>query len=91
MFKKKVQQGGSPLIFSKKKIIFLFNFYFEINIEPIEMMHIIPVLSTQKKMEKNSKFLGSIFRSQLFENGPEIVEKKYTVAHSTPDVTPRKK
>ncbi len=25
------------------------------------------------------------------KNGPEIVEKKYTVAHSTPDVTPRKK
>jgi hypothetical protein len=27
----------------------------------------------------------------LCENGPEIVEKKaYTVAHSIPDVTPRK-
>ena len=30
-------------------------------------------------------------RSHLFENGPEIVEKKYTVAHSIPDVTPGKK
>ena len=30
-------------------------------------------------------------RSYLFENGPEIVEKKYTVAHSIPDVTPGKK
>ena len=31
-------------------------------------------------------------RPKLCENGPEIVEsKKYTVAHSIPDVTPRKK
>jgi mRNA-degrading endonuclease HigB of HigAB toxin-antitoxin module len=31
-------------------------------------------------------------RSKLCENGPEIVEsKKYTVAHSIPDVTPRNK
>jgi hypothetical protein len=29
-------------------------------------------------------------RSKFCENGPEIVEKKYTVAHSIPDVTPRK-
>jgi hypothetical protein len=29
-------------------------------------------------------------RSKLCKNGPEIVEKKYTVAHSIPDVTPRK-
>jgi hypothetical protein len=29
-------------------------------------------------------------RSKLCENGPEIVEKKYTVAHSIPDVTPRR-
>ena len=29
-------------------------------------------------------------RSKLYENGPKIVEKKYTVSHSTPDVTPRK-
>jgi hypothetical protein len=29
-------------------------------------------------------------RSELYENAPEIVEKKYTVAHSIPDVTPRK-
>jgi hypothetical protein len=29
-------------------------------------------------------------RSKLCENGPEIVEKKYTFAHSIPDVTPRK-
>ena len=27
----------------------------------------------------------------MWENGPEKVEKKNTVAHSTPDVTPRKK
>ncbi len=27
----------------------------------------------------------------MCENGPEKVEKKYTVAHSIPDVTPRKK
>ncbi len=27
----------------------------------------------------------------MCENGPEKVEKKYTVAHSTPDVTLRKK
>jgi hypothetical protein len=30
-------------------------------------------------------------RSKLYENGPEIVEKKNTVAHSIPDVMPRKK
>jgi hypothetical protein len=30
-------------------------------------------------------------RSKLCENGPEIVEKKYTVAHRIPDVTPRNK
>jgi hypothetical protein len=29
-------------------------------------------------------------RSKLCENGPEIVEKKTTVAHSIPDETPRK-
>jgi hypothetical protein len=29
-------------------------------------------------------------RSKLCENGPEIVEKKYTAAHSIHDVTPRK-
>jgi hypothetical protein len=29
-------------------------------------------------------------RSKLCENGPEIVEKKYTVAQNIPDVTPRK-
>jgi hypothetical protein len=28
-------------------------------------------------------------RSKLCENGPEIVEKKNTVSHSIPDVTPR--
>ena len=27
----------------------------------------------------------------MWENGPEKVEKKNTVAHSTPDVTPRNK
>ena len=39
----------------------------------------------------NKYFLGSMSRSLLCENGPEIVEKKYTVAHSASDVTPRKK
>ena len=30
-------------------------------------------------------------RSKLCENGPEIVEKKYTVAPGIPDVTGKKK
>jgi hypothetical protein len=54
---------------------------------------IIPVLYSQKKMEKKFKkndFWGPMTWSKLCENGPEIVEKKYTVAHSIPDVTPRK-
>jgi hypothetical protein len=53
---------------------------------------IIPVQYGQKKTKKNSKkrLLGPISRSKLCEYGPEIVEKKYTVAHSIPDVTPRK-
>ena len=46
-------------------------------------------------MEKYSKkrLLGPpMSRSKLYENGPEIVEsKKYTIAHSIPDVTPRNK
>jgi hypothetical protein len=38
---------------------------------------IIPVSNSQEKTEKNSKkrFLGSMTRSKLCENGPEIVEK----------------
>jgi hypothetical protein len=34
--------------------------------------------------------VGHIFRSKLCENLTEIVDKKYTVAHTIPDVTPRK-
>jgi hypothetical protein len=51
-----------------------------------------PVLNSYKKTKKNSKkrLLGPMSRSKLCENGPEIVEKKYTVAHSIPDVKPRK-
>jgi hypothetical protein len=50
------------------------------------------VLNSYKKTKKNSKkrLLGPMSRSKLYENGPKIVEKKYTVAHSIPDVTPRK-
>jgi hypothetical protein len=46
---------------------------------------IIPVLT-----EKNSKkrLLEPMPWSKI--NGPEIVEEIYTVAHSIPDVTPRK-
>jgi hypothetical protein len=53
---------------------------------------IISVLNSYKKTKKNSKkrLLGPLSRSKLCENGPEIVEKKYTGAHSMPDVTPRK-
>jgi hypothetical protein len=52
---------------------------------------IIPVLYSQKKAANNSnkRLLGPMFRSNLCENGPKIVEKKYTVAHSIPDVTPK--
>jgi hypothetical protein len=50
---------------------------------------IIPVLISYEKSKKNSnrQFLGSISRSGLCEYGPKIVEKKYTVAQSNPDVT----
>jgi hypothetical protein len=54
---------------------------------------IIPVLNTYKKRKKIQKndFWG-LTRPKLCENGPEIVEiKKYTVAHSIPDVEPRNK
>ena len=54
---------------------------------------IIPVLYRQKKTKKYSKkrLLGPMSWSKLCENGPEIVEKKkYTVAHSIPDITARK-
>jgi hypothetical protein len=53
---------------------------------------IIPVINSQKKTKKYSKnrLLGPMSRSKLCENGPEIVDKKNTVAQSTPDVTPRK-
>jgi hypothetical protein len=53
---------------------------------------IIPVLNSFKKTEKKSKkrLLGPMSRSKLCENGPEIVGKKYYVAHRIPDVTPRK-
>ncbi len=53
------------------------------------MHKLIKPEKTEKKSKK--RFLGSMSRSKLFENGPEIVEKKYTVAHSYPDVTPRNK
>jgi hypothetical protein len=46
---------------------------------------IIPVLNSYKK-----RLLGPMPRSKLCENGPGIVEKKYIVAHSIPDVTHRK-
>jgi hypothetical protein len=54
---------------------------------------LILVLYSQEKTEKYSKKqpLGPMSRSKLCENGPEIVGKKYTVAHSIPEVTPRKK
>jgi hypothetical protein len=41
----------------------------------------IPVLNNFKKTKKIQKN-GPMSRSKLGENGPEIVLKKYTVAHS---------
>jgi hypothetical protein len=37
------------------------------------------------KINSKKRFLGSMNRSKLCENGPEIVEKKNTVAHSIPE------
>jgi hypothetical protein len=50
---------------------------------------IIPVLYSQKITEKHSK-KRPFSHDKLCENGTEIAEKKYTVSHSIPDVTPRK-
>ncbi len=60
---------------------------------PLTLFGGAPYYLRRKKWEKilKKRFLGSMSRSYLFENGPEKVEKKYTVAHSIPDVTPRKK
>ena len=44
----------------------------------------------RKNIQKND-FWGLFSRSKLCENGPKISEKKYTAAHSIPDVTPRNK
>jgi hypothetical protein len=51
-----------------------------------------PVLYIARKNGKYSKkrLMSPMSRSKLYKNGPQIVEKKYTVAHSIPDVTPRK-
>jgi len=49
----------------------------------IKISHVISVLYSQKKTEKIKKkrFLGSMSRSKLCENGPEKVEKKNTLLH----------
>ena len=44
----------------------------------------------RKNIQKNDLW-GLFSRSKLCENGPKISEKKYTAAHSIPDVTPRNK
>jgi hypothetical protein len=50
---------------------------------------IFAILNGHKKTQ-NTTSGGLCPGSKLCENGPEIVEKKYTVAFSIPDVTPRK-
>jgi hypothetical protein len=59
----------------------------------IKFSHVIPVLYSQKKTKKIKKndFWGLCPGLKCVKMDPKKLKKKYTVAHSIPDVTPRKK